>query len=140
MTPPLSTSSVLTGYVESRVSLPSPSPFLTSSLLNRQYPKITSGFDFANGGAQMQEFHDKYCTSDGIKFAIGEIGLGVSATIAQRLAWLENIMESASTMEHMISVSWFNVRPFLRNKRQKKTHFFRPTVLQGRLQLQGCCR
>jgi hypothetical protein len=73
MLPPL-TSSVLTGFVFSPFLLFSHflSDFFLSFLPSQQYPKITSGFNFATGGAQMQEFHDKYCTSNGIKFAIGE--------------------------------------------------------------------
>ncbi|GAA6038352.1 hypothetical protein JCM8097_007605 [Rhodosporidiobolus ruineniae] len=72
------------------------------------YPKQTSDFDFANGSADMKKFHDKYCSDNGIKFAIGEIGLGQAATIAQRLAWAKNIMESGTDMPHMVAVSWFN--------------------------------
>ncbi|GAA5915556.1 hypothetical protein JCM5296_007281 [Sporobolomyces johnsonii] len=72
------------------------------------YPMATSGFDFAYGSANMQEFHDKYTSADGTKFAIGETGLGETATIAERLAWLQNIVDSQSTMTNMIAVSWFN--------------------------------
>ncbi|GAA6003902.1 hypothetical protein JCM10207_006460 [Rhodosporidiobolus poonsookiae] len=72
------------------------------------YPKQTSGFDFANGSGNMKAFHDKYTSSNGIKFAIGEIGLGIGASMDARLSWLKNIMESNSDMPNMIAVSWFN--------------------------------
>ncbi|GAA5956920.1 hypothetical protein JCM10213_003043, partial [Rhodosporidiobolus nylandii] len=72
------------------------------------YPKQTSDFDFAYGAGNMKAFHDRYCNDNGIKFAIGEIGLGVAATMAQRLAWAENIMSAYEEMPHMIAVSWFN--------------------------------
>ncbi|GAA5969385.1 hypothetical protein JCM11641_008097 [Rhodosporidiobolus odoratus] len=74
------------------------------------YPKQTSDFDFANGSGNMKKFHDAYTGSgdNDIKFAIGEIGLGVSATMAQRLAWAKNIMESGSDMPNLLAVSWFN--------------------------------
>ncbi|GAA5912691.1 hypothetical protein JCM6882_005763 [Rhodosporidiobolus microsporus] len=72
------------------------------------YPKQTSDFDFATGSGNMKAFHDKYCSDSGIKFAIGEIGLGIAATMQQRLNWLENIMGSGESMPHMIAVSWFN--------------------------------
>ncbi|GAA5936615.1 hypothetical protein JCM1841_004628 [Sporobolomyces salmonicolor] len=72
------------------------------------YPMATSDFDFAYGSANMQAFHDKYTSADGTKFAIGETGLGETATMAQRLAWLQNIVDSSSTMTNMIAVSWFN--------------------------------
>lgn len=57
----------------------------------------------------MQGFHDKYC-SDSLIFAIGETGLGVSATIAQRLAWFEQITSAATAkaMPYFKAVSWFN--------------------------------
>lgn len=72
------------------------------------YPKQQSGFDFVNGGAGMKAFHDKYTSANGIKFAIGEIGLGQAAPMSARVAWLENIMSSQSQMPNMIAVSWFN--------------------------------
>lgn len=77
------------------------------------YPHQTSNFDFANGPADMKKcvpppsslppstlltssrrrrrFHDKY-TNDRVKFAIGEIGLGIPATVEQRLAWAKNVI------------------------------------------------
>ncbi|BGP02038.1 glycoside hydrolase family 26 protein [Rhodotorula toruloides] len=72
------------------------------------YPKQTDNFDFATGPASMKAFHDKYTSSSGIKFAIGEIGLGQAAPMAARVAWLENILASGSQMPNMIAVSWFN--------------------------------
>ncbi|KWU46035.1 hypothetical protein RHOSPDRAFT_24931 [Rhodotorula sp. JG-1b] len=72
------------------------------------YPKQESGFDFVNGGADMKAFHDKYTSANGIKFAIGEIGLGQAASMSARVAWLENIMAAQPQMPNMIAVSWFN--------------------------------
>ncbi|GAA6046941.1 hypothetical protein JCM3770_003440 [Rhodotorula araucariae] len=73
------------------------------------YPKQASNFDFANGsGGNMKAFHDKYTSSSGIKFAIGEIGLGQAADMSARVAWLENIMGSNEQMPNMLAVSWFN--------------------------------
>ena len=72
------------------------------------YPSTNSPSSTAFVDA-MQGFHDKYC-SDDLIFAIGETGLGTSATIAQRLAWLEQITSSstASAMKYFKAVSWFN--------------------------------
>lgn len=64
--------------------------------------------DFVNGGADMKAFHDKYTSANGIKFAIGEIGLGQAAPMSARVAWLENIMAAQPQMPNMIAVSWFN--------------------------------
>ena len=64
--------------------------------------------DFVNGGADMKAFHDKYTSANGIKFAIGEIGLGQAASMSARVAWLENIMAAQPQMPNMIAVSWFN--------------------------------
>lgn len=60
----------------------------------------------------MKAFHDKYTSSNGIKFAIGEIGLGQAAPMAARVAWLENILASGSQMPNMIAVSWCVRLPF----------------------------
>ena len=64
--------------------------------------------DFVNGGADMKAFHDKYTSANGIKFAIGEIGLGQAAPMSARVAWLENIMAAQPQMPNMLAVSWFN--------------------------------
>ncbi|GAA5823087.1 hypothetical protein JCM11251_007481 [Rhodosporidiobolus azoricus] len=72
------------------------------------YPKQSSDFDFATGSGNMKAFHDRYCSENGIKFAIGEIGLGIGASMQSRLNWVKNIMESGDAMPHMIAVSWFN--------------------------------
>ncbi|SGY60910.1 BQ5605_C007g04502 [Microbotryum silenes-dioicae] len=71
------------------------------------YPKETSGYDFVSF---MKPFHDKYTTSSGPYFAIGEIGNGVATNMAQRLAWLQNIMSTntKSQMPQFIACSWFN--------------------------------
>ncbi|GAA5893977.1 hypothetical protein JCM6882_007948, partial [Rhodosporidiobolus microsporus] len=71
------------------------------------YPKQTSDFNFAAGPADMKKFHDKY-TNDRVKFAIGEIGLGVPATLQQRLEWCKNVLDAKKVMPNMIAVSWFN--------------------------------
>ena len=72
------------------------------------YPKQTSDFDFATGSGNMKAFHDKYTSGNGIKFAIGEIGLGQGASMSSRVAWLENIMGSNEQLPNMLAVSWFN--------------------------------
>ncbi|BGP42171.1 hypothetical protein JCM10450v2_006261 [Rhodotorula kratochvilovae] len=72
------------------------------------YPKQSSNFDFANGSGNMKALHDKYTSSTGIKFAIGEIGLGQAADMSSRVEWLKNIMGSNEQMPNMLAVSWFN--------------------------------
>lgn len=73
------------------------------------YPKETSGFDGMFVKA-MKGLHDKYCSENGPKFAIGEIGNGGSWSMDQRLAWLKDITSSATkaAMPHYIAASWFN--------------------------------
>ncbi|GAA5946970.1 hypothetical protein JCM10213_002917 [Rhodosporidiobolus nylandii] len=68
------------------------------------YPHQLDNFDFAYGPCDMKKFHDKY-TNSRVKFAIGEIGLGIAAPMASRLAWLENILEAKKVMPNMIAVS-----------------------------------
>jgi hypothetical protein len=77
-----------------------------SSSLSNSQADPARGTDFATGPASMKAFHDKYTSSSGIKFAIGEIGLGQAAPMAARVAWLENILASGSQMPNMIAVSW----------------------------------
>ncbi|ORY70779.1 glycoside hydrolase superfamily [Leucosporidium creatinivorum] len=71
------------------------------------YPKETSGYDFVG---TMKTFHDRYTSSDGPHFAIGEIGNGVTTTMSQRLAWLQDITSTATktAMPNFIACSWFN--------------------------------
>lgn len=59
----------------------------------------------------MKSFHDKYSSSSGPHFAIGEIGNGGTTTMAQRLAWLQDITSEATktAMPNFIACSWFNV-------------------------------
>jgi hypothetical protein len=70
------------------------------------YPSPGSG-DFVG---TMQSFHDKYTTSSGPYFAIGETGLGSSADIGTRLSWFQEITSSAtaSAMPNFKAASWFN--------------------------------
>jgi len=71
------------------------------------YPKQTSGNSFVD---VMKPFHDAYTSENGPHFAIGEIGLGVGAPMANRLDWFKDMTSSntKSEMPHYIAVSWFN--------------------------------
>lgn len=101
------------------------------------YPKDLNNLDFIS---VMKPFHDKYSTSPTLlssflrfphqelrrrciclytasattKFAIGETGLGVTSTVAQRNQWLEMITSAKTkqAMPNFISVSWLYVFPF----------------------------
>ncbi|GAA5856599.1 hypothetical protein JCM8547_005883 [Rhodosporidiobolus lusitaniae] len=75
------------------------------------YPHQLDNFDFANGPADMKKFHDKY-TNDRVKFAIGEIGLGIAAPMKSRYEWVKNVLGAKKVMPNMIAVSWFNVCPY----------------------------
>ncbi|GAA6028996.1 hypothetical protein JCM8097_001543 [Rhodosporidiobolus ruineniae] len=46
--------------------------------------------------------------NDRVKFAIGEIGLGIDAPMSAKVAWLKNIIEAKNEMPNFIAVSWFN--------------------------------
>jgi hypothetical protein len=84
----------------------------------------------------MGAFHDKYSTlhvvassapassltrrlasasPTGPYFAIGEIGNGMTTTMAERLAWLKDMTsaETKAKMPQYIACSWFNVNRFL---------------------------
>lgn len=70
------------------------------------YPTDLSSLDFVG---VMKPFHDKY-TSSSTQFAIGETGLGLAASVADRLAWLKSMTasETKTAMPHLVAVSWFN--------------------------------
>ncbi|KEI40561.1 glycoside hydrolase family 26 protein [Mixia osmundae IAM 14324] len=70
------------------------------------YPKDSS----ASFVDTMKPFHDKYTTSSGPYFAIGETGLGYAGTMQQRMAWAEEITSAATkaAMPNFVSASWFN--------------------------------
>ncbi|KAM0790649.1 hypothetical protein ACM66B_004509 [Microbotryomycetes sp. NB124-2] len=70
------------------------------------YPKQTSNFDFVE---RMKPFHDKY-TNDRVKFAIGEIGLGVEGDMNARYEFLQNMLSTTTKqqMPNYIACSWFN--------------------------------
>ena len=55
----------------------------------------------------MKPFHDAYCLNSSIVFAIGETGLGYSAPIATRLAWLADATSEATVqaMPKLVGVS-----------------------------------
>lgn len=99
---------MISSACESISSLNGPEEPFADLLRSDYYPKETSGYDFVG---TMKNFHDRYTSSDGPHFAIGEIGNGVTTTMSQRLAWLQDITSEATktAMPYFIACSWFNV-------------------------------
>lgn len=89
------------------------------------YPSSTGTFV-----SKMQNFHDTYAV-DGVKFAIGETGLGKSADIATRLAYVEELTSDStkSALPNYVGCSWFNVSLAMHSYRAYTNHPFM-TVLQ----------
>jgi hypothetical protein len=68
------------------------------------YPKSLSDGNFVS---TMQDFANTYATN-GIKFAIGETGLGYAGSVSDRLSWLNQIITAKSDIPELVSVTWFN--------------------------------
>ncbi|KDE09583.1 hypothetical protein MVLG_00478 [Microbotryum lychnidis-dioicae p1A1 Lamole] len=73
------------------------------------YPKVLSTADFVT---VMAPLHNKYCTSSGPFFAIGETAPGLGVSMTDRMNWLKHILspETKAQLPYFISVTWFNLR------------------------------
>ncbi|EMS21420.1 glycoside hydrolase family 26 protein [Rhodotorula toruloides NP11] len=66
----------------------------------------------------VKPLYDKYCADGNILFAMGETGTPWSATIDERLAWLDQLTSAATAkaMPYYVGISWFNY--------DKETNFY----------------
>ncbi|SCZ89404.1 BZ3500_MvSof-1268-A1-R1_Chr1-1g01158 [Microbotryum saponariae] len=73
------------------------------------YPKVLSTADFVK---VMKPFHDKYCTSSGPYFAIGETAVGSEVSMTDRINWLKHILSPETKMQlpFLIAVTWVSTK------------------------------